>query len=427
MKNKLNEIILEQTDGSEERCDFEFCTYITFYAGEKLPPFYIGHSSVKNILEKGYNGSPVSKKYKDIWMSERINNKNLFSTHILTKHSTRAEANLKESDIQHFYDAPNSPLFINVSFAQKGFFCGVTHSAETRAKMSETRKGMKHTEEAKKKIAAGHLGKPKGTPNISPESKAKISEARRKHRHTDETKAKISAINKGRIQKPLTSEQRQKISDALKGKKKSRTAIENQAASQRGKKCRPKTEEEKIHLSKVLTGRKMTEESKKKMSEAATGKKHNEESKKKMSENRKGKKWSDKMRESIAKTNAEKAAKKPPIEPKGPRKKMSDEARANISQAHLGKKASEETKLKMSIARTGRKNSDEVKDVMRLARLKNRGYDYVLTKGDEYHVVSDLVAFCKERSLNPGNLTEACRRGRIHKKSGWSITRQLTQ
>lgn len=32
-----------------------YCTYITFYRGSKLPPFYIGHSTIKKV-EKGYRG-----------------------------------------------------------------------------------------------------------------------------------------------------------------------------------------------------------------------------------------------------------------------------------------------------------------------------------------------------------------------------------
>lgn len=44
-----------------------YCTYLTVYKGNKLPPFYIGYTSVDNILNKSYRGSPESKKYKSVW------------------------------------------------------------------------------------------------------------------------------------------------------------------------------------------------------------------------------------------------------------------------------------------------------------------------------------------------------------------------
>lgn len=43
-----------------------YCTYVTFYSGNKLPPFYIGSTSVDKI-EKGYRGSVKSKRWKQIY------------------------------------------------------------------------------------------------------------------------------------------------------------------------------------------------------------------------------------------------------------------------------------------------------------------------------------------------------------------------
>lgn len=47
----------------------EYCVYVTTYLGKKLPPFYIGSTSVDN-LKNGYKGSVMSKKYKNIWKGE---------------------------------------------------------------------------------------------------------------------------------------------------------------------------------------------------------------------------------------------------------------------------------------------------------------------------------------------------------------------
>jgi hypothetical protein len=40
----------------------DYCVYITFYKGNKLPPFYIGSTSVEKI-NNDYNGSVGSQKY----------------------------------------------------------------------------------------------------------------------------------------------------------------------------------------------------------------------------------------------------------------------------------------------------------------------------------------------------------------------------
>jgi hypothetical protein len=40
-----------------------FCVYVTFYRGNKLPPFYIGSTYLEN-MNRGYKGSPRSKKYE---------------------------------------------------------------------------------------------------------------------------------------------------------------------------------------------------------------------------------------------------------------------------------------------------------------------------------------------------------------------------
>jgi hypothetical protein len=76
-----------------------YCTYLTVYKGNKLPPFYIGSTSVVKI-NNGYRGSVKSKKYKEIWKSELKNNPNLFTTKIVTIHDSRQEA-LDKEDLLH--------------------------------------------------------------------------------------------------------------------------------------------------------------------------------------------------------------------------------------------------------------------------------------------------------------------------------------
>lgn len=46
-----------------------YCTYLTIYSGNKLPPFYIGYKDLHSI-ENGYRGSVDSLAFKEIWLSE---------------------------------------------------------------------------------------------------------------------------------------------------------------------------------------------------------------------------------------------------------------------------------------------------------------------------------------------------------------------
>jgi hypothetical protein len=138
-----------------------FATYITIYRGNKLPPFYIGYSSVKKI-ENGYNGSVTSKIYKEIWKRERINNPQLFKTKIIKRHSTRKEALLYEENLHKKLDVDHNSLYINQIKSRNYYFNrgGYKLTEETKKKQSdswtEERKrssGLKISERNKKRWA----------------------------------------------------------------------------------------------------------------------------------------------------------------------------------------------------------------------------------------------------------------------------------
>jgi hypothetical protein len=97
-----------------------YCVYVTFYRGNKLPPFYIGSSSISKV-NKGYNGTVRSKKHESLWIKERKENPHLFVTKILTQHEFRDDALLKEAKFQKSLNATNNPLYINQSIARRGF------------------------------------------------------------------------------------------------------------------------------------------------------------------------------------------------------------------------------------------------------------------------------------------------------------------
>ena len=99
-----------------------YVTYLTIYSGNKLPPFYIGSSSL-NKVNDGYRGSVTSNKYGITWKEELKNNPHLFKTIIISKHNTRPEAMDKELILQTKLNVVKSPMYINMSFASvNGYF-----------------------------------------------------------------------------------------------------------------------------------------------------------------------------------------------------------------------------------------------------------------------------------------------------------------
>lgn len=164
-----------------------FAVYLVVYKGSKLPPFYIGSSSLLKI-NSGYLGSVSSGRYKDMWKSEISNNPDLFKVRIISYHETRQEALEKELILQLKLQVIRNPLYVNLSYAQKNGVFGLSlrgkehwskkpgaihnakvnhprgmlgkkHSVETRVKMSKLQSkennhfyGKQHSEETKKKI-----------------------------------------------------------------------------------------------------------------------------------------------------------------------------------------------------------------------------------------------------------------------------------
>jgi len=135
-----------------------FCVYLTIYRGNKLPPFYIGSSSIKKI-NSGYKGSVSSEKYKDIWKKELKTNPSLFKTKIISKCATRQIAFNRENDIQHKLNVVKSSMYINGAYAKdmsymtgsgklNGMY-GKKHSDETKLVISIKNKGKYRTHEQK--------------------------------------------------------------------------------------------------------------------------------------------------------------------------------------------------------------------------------------------------------------------------------------
>ena len=135
----------------------KFVVYLTTYTGYKLPPYYIGSTS-KEKLDAGYFGSVTSRKWKTIYKEELINNKNLFSSEVLSYHNSRQEALDEERKIQIERNVIKSSDYFNEAIAApNGFFgrdvCGElhpmfgkTHTKESRDKISKVRLGKSYEE-----------------------------------------------------------------------------------------------------------------------------------------------------------------------------------------------------------------------------------------------------------------------------------------
>ena len=175
----------------------KFCTYITFYRGNKLPPFYFGSTSISNI-KKGYRGSASSQEYVNLWKYESKINPHLFKTYIISTHNSRGEAYEKETKLLTAVNASQNSLYLNAS--NKARFPEMT--PEIRHKLSLIRKGKSNPEHSRKMLDYYSKHPKQGTPR-SEESRRKMSVAKKGKPapnkgipHSDLAKQKMSNIRK---------------------------------------------------------------------------------------------------------------------------------------------------------------------------------------------------------------------------------------
>lgn len=100
----------------EYNLTMKYITYFTIYSGDKLPPFYIGSTSLARHKE-GYHGTVLSKKYSKIYKQELIEHPELFDSCIIGEFNTREEALACELYYQKLHNVVKSDLFFNMSFA----------------------------------------------------------------------------------------------------------------------------------------------------------------------------------------------------------------------------------------------------------------------------------------------------------------------
>lgn len=112
-----------------------YCVYLTIYRGNKLPPFYIGYSTVEKVLN-GYRGTISSKLYKEIYKQELKENPHLFKTIIITKCETRNLALEKETYFQRHFNVHTNSMYMNMSISNERFYC-TDHSFKQTASYSK--------------------------------------------------------------------------------------------------------------------------------------------------------------------------------------------------------------------------------------------------------------------------------------------------
>ena len=126
-----------------------FCTYITYYSGTKLPPYYIGHSSVEKV-KSGYHGSVSSKEYKKIYLKELIDNPELFKTEIIETFKTKREAEHAEGIEQRKVNAANNPLYMNKNNHLSAIILEQTEKTRTKLTKEQQSKNKRIIEKVKK-------------------------------------------------------------------------------------------------------------------------------------------------------------------------------------------------------------------------------------------------------------------------------------
>lgn len=235
------------------------------------------------------------------------------------------------------------------------------YSAERNRKISESRKGMKFTEEHKLHLRES-----------------------RKHqiiKHSDATKKKIGDGNRGKIHSPETLE-KQRLSHL--GKKQSKETIEKRRAKQIGRKMPPLTEEQRRVRKEVMS----RPEVRKKIGDAHRGTHHTDITKQKLRLVNLGKHHSESTRKLIGNSS------------KG--RHLSDSARKKIGDAHRGKTLSQSARDKVGAAHKGLKKSEETMRKLKASFTPERRKQMSeQRKGQPHHPVSpEGILKIKEHRLH---------------------------
>lgn len=130
----------------------KYCVYLTIYKGNKLPPFYIGSTSIERV-KSGYRGSVKSKKYKKIFEKEIYLNPQLFKTIIIASYYSRKKAQYKEKIFHEKLNVVKSDMYINMSIAKNFGWYGMNSSKEDSPVFGKTWKKTQEQKDKQKQIS----------------------------------------------------------------------------------------------------------------------------------------------------------------------------------------------------------------------------------------------------------------------------------
>jgi NUMOD3 motif len=185
--------------------------YYTYaYLREDKTPYYIGKGKGKRIYSTNRIIKPPKDKSRIIYLKQNLTEEEAF------RHEIYMISVFGRKDL-------GTGILYNMTDGGDGT-SGLSHSEETRKKMSEAKKNM--SDETKRKISEAHKGKTHSEESrrkmsesgkckiFSEEHKRKMGEAHKGKTHSEETRRNMSDASKN-----PSEETRRKLSVANKGKK----------------------------------------------------------------------------------------------------------------------------------------------------------------------------------------------------------------
>jgi NUMOD3 motif len=170
--------------------------YYTYaYLREDRTPYYIGKGKGNRIYYTYKRIKPPKDKSRIIYLKQNLTEEEAF------RHEIYMIAVFGRKDL-------GTGILQNLTDGGEGV-SGLSHSEETKRKMSEVHKNP--SEETRRKKRDARKGK-----TLSDETKRKMSEAHKGKTHSEQSKRKVSEANKGKTQSEQTKRKR---SVNIKGRK----------------------------------------------------------------------------------------------------------------------------------------------------------------------------------------------------------------
>jgi len=199
---------------------------------------YIGQT-IYSLAKRWSGHCSKHSKCSHIAHSIQKYGKENFTVEEIDRALSKEELNEKELYWINFYNSRNPEFGYNLLEGGDSKL----HSDISKQKMSDSRTGIKLSEEHKK--------------NIGLSGRGRIV--------TEETRRKISESNKGQTRRKWTEEEKRQIGERSRGRKQSQETIDKIIKAQKGKKRKPLTEEHRKKLSEIRKGRIVSPETREKI------------------------------------------------------------------------------------------------------------------------------------------------------------------